>query len=539
MGRNLNSKFVNEIDVDTAVPDFLTSAPIRDGLVNDMLLVRLVCVINSTGFFWALKGVCRKEKRLWSFDKPIFLHFSIGEMASKKRKAGKLVSLSPDRRLLDSSFDGYKLSLEAFPKYSTCLESEIDRVVLNQNQYSYQHLKAFATFNHLIADPFNSNVIFAIDKLWKVYKINVQLCSGALQKPYSVFEIPESRTRRQMDGRYHVTLSVFSQDWLVLADGTGFLYIIKTGPRDNDMDLWRIHYSGSPLGEQESSKVEHSHTYEENGRTLLSVLLLSVKGEEEFRTVYNWLTFELDERENWNLIRTRRLEGQSFPDYCCTAGNFLYVSAERPPQFVYDSLQPIVDDNDAADGAETTDKAIPPYYWYQSTEEVVVTVCAPEDITKSDVECTIAKKDILLRINTSTILEGSLYESVSPDESTWTLVDNKLEVTLSKCVNNCWNEVVIGDDRGERIFSAEQAAEIHERLAHLTSNLQNPDPDKGENKPFNSQQLEECDFFPEETSALLRIDGDSHNITHQISLSLSSAGKFKQSSTPVFSSTCP
>lgn len=129
-------------------------------------------------------------------------------MTSKKKKTDKLVSLSPDRRLLDSSFDGYKLSLEAFPKYSTCLESglyweyerkqffnntchfllftfpEIDRVRLNQNQYSYQHLKAFATFNHLIADPFNSNVIFAIDKLWKVYKINVQLVSCS---SFSVF----------------------------------------------------------------------------------------------------------------------------------------------------------------------------------------------------------------------------------------------------------------------------------------------------------------------------------------------------------------
>lgn len=45
-------------------------------------------------------------------------------------------------------------------------------------------------------------------------------------------------------------------------------------------------------------------------------------------------------------------------------------------------------------------------------------------------------------------------------------------MTLSKCVNNSWNEVVIGDDSGERVFSLEQAAEIHERLANLTSNLQ-------------------------------------------------------------------
>lgn len=45
-----------------------------------------------------------------------------------------------------------------------------------------------------------------------------------------------------------------------------------------------------------------------------------------------------------------------------------------------------------------------------------------------------------------------------------------LEVTLQKRSEGpMWSELVIGDRRGEYVMSDEQAALIHERLTHLTS----------------------------------------------------------------------
>lgn len=45
-----------------------------------------------------------------------------------------------------------------------------------------------------------------------------------------------------------------------------------------------------------------------------------------------------------------------------------------------------------------------------------------------------------------------------------------LEVTLQKCVvGTPWPELVLGDQRGEPLISEEQAALVHERLSHLTS----------------------------------------------------------------------
>lgn len=45
-----------------------------------------------------------------------------------------------------------------------------------------------------------------------------------------------------------------------------------------------------------------------------------------------------------------------------------------------------------------------------------------------------------------------------------------LEVTLQKRTEGpMWHELVVGDRSGEQLISDEQAALIHQRLAHLTS----------------------------------------------------------------------
>jgi len=45
--------------------------------------------------------------------------------------------------------------------------------------------------------------------------------------------------------------------------------------------------------------------------------------------------------------------------------------------------------------------------------------------------------------------------------------------------------------------------------------LQNPSPDK-DNKPYNTEQLEECDMYPDDDAVLLHIDGNTHKVTHRV-----------------------
>ena len=46
--------------------------------------------------------------------------------------------------------------------------------------------------------------------------------------------------------------------------------------------------------------------------------------------------------------------------------------------------------------------------------------------------------------------------------------------------------------------------------------IQNPDPEK-QDKPYNTQELEECDMFSEDNFVLMRLDGESHKTTHMVS----------------------
>ena len=74
----------------------------------------------------------------------------------------------------------------------------------------------------------------------------------------------------------------------------------------------------------------------------------------------------------------------------------------------------------------------------------------------------------------------------------------------------------MNNNDGEEILDPDTVSQIHEKLAHLCS-------EKEENfqGSLNGQHLEECDTLNNESSALIRLDSNTHEITHQISLSCS------------------
>ncbi len=82
-----------------------------------------------------------------------------------------------------------------------------------------------------------------------------------------------------------------------------------------------------------------------------------------------------------------------------------------------------------------------------------------------------------------------------------------------------WPEVVEGNQDGEYVVDADQARIIHERLAHLTSQQLNPDPVPGSTQSgIGPHDLEECDALPEGYSTLIRLDGNTHQVTNRVTL---------------------
>ncbi|MED6246388.1 NudC domain-containing protein 1 [Ataeniobius toweri] len=101
------------------------------------------------------------------------------------------------------------------------------------------------------------------------------------------------------------------------------------------------------------------------------------------------------------------------------------------------------------------------------------------------------------------------------------ILDPCLEVTLQKLSEGpMWPELVLGNRRGQFVMSDEQTALIHERLTHLTSEDLNGNPDR-DKPPCNSQELEDCDGFPEDSFSLTHFDEESLRPTQVVSNAVS------------------
>ncbi|KAJ2018103.1 hypothetical protein GGI14_002531 [Coemansia sp. S680] len=62
-----------------------------------------------------------------------------------------------------------------------------------------------------------------------------------------------------------------------------------------------------------------------------------------------------------------------------------------------------------------------------------------------DIECTIAPKHLTVSVRGNRVLDGDLHAEVKPDESTWSVENGMLTITLTKRVADSWPELVIGE----------------------------------------------------------------------------------------------
>ncbi|XP_070575925.1 nudC domain-containing protein 1-like [Ptychodera flava] len=438
-------------------------------------------------------------------------------------------SLRVDREKLDPSFDGYKLSLDPLPVYNVSTESGVDEVKLHENQYSLQHVKAFGIRNYLVTDQWNPHCVFYVDDQWKVKQMRVVL-ETQLDSPKSVFQIPATN-HKSASNRHFVSFHFPGPHWSVLADGAGTLYILETNNRDEATPPeWKIAFSEAVCGSERPFVVLDSTVHTADSKCTMDCLLIYIEEakpdssnepqspKSNFTSVIEWVTITRQtDTEQFQVERKRKLQSKAAPQYVALepSGEAVYIAADSDYEMIEDSVKPVK-------VKETTKNKYQKdtvYSWTQSVDDVTVTFILPEGVGKADIDYKLTSKDINLGIkNLVMLLKGELFNSVDVEASTWTIENRKFELTLSKSESGpFWSEVVRGDKRGEYVTDSDQAAEMYERLSHLTSDQLSVGND--EMKPaYNSQELEECDAFPEDTSAMTRIDGNEHKITNKVSL---------------------
>ncbi|MBN3315856.1 NUDC1 protein, partial [Atractosteus spatula] len=434
-------------------------------------------------------------------------------------------SLKVNRQLLDPSFESYRLSLDPLPIYNIELDAGVAEVKLRDNQYTLDHVRAFGMYNYLHIDPWYEDSVYYVDQMNRVLNLTVTL-DTALGKPREVFRIPSDLST--CENRLCASLSFVSSTWVALSDGTGKLCLLRTSKRgDSAHAKWEILFN-QDIGEP--FIIINSLSYVSTGTHSVEALLLRIEKDESdvkgsgFSVSLEWLsitnTGRQEQETKYEITKRRILHGKSVPHYAAIEpkGEGLMIASGKPFKFTHVDGKPLEEDEEKP--MEVEEKTVPIYYWQQTAEDLTVTVRLPEGTTKEAVEFKLSMDSLSVGLRGyAPLIKGQLSSLVDTEASTWILKDDKsLEITLQKKDEGAmWPELIIGDQRGEFIMDQAQAALIHERLTHLTSEDLATDPGK-DKPPCNAQELEDCDIFPEDSSSLTRFDGSSLKATHVVNL---------------------
>lgn len=421
----------------------------------------------------------------------------------------KLIELRPYRSLLNSDFDGYKLSLAEIPTITEQLEVRVDRLVPDINQYSLLHAKLYALHNHLLGESDETESVFFIDQELNVQKFSVESITNTFSKTI-LWKVPLQQERSS--GDYNISMKFASEKIAVVADGMGYLYVLDRGCRDVD-DKWKVVFSGDVTGPGEKFIISDV-VYKEATKPELHLLLTSVKQRgtnERYSTILHWIT--LEKSDSWNQMALRELTVNSFVQYAnfersCDA---IYIVSDDGCKFTLDS------ENEIKETPEIQ-KNEKKYKWTQTREDLTIKFPLPESFKKNLVAVDTQETHIRVKYENETLLEGHLYQRIDADVTCWSIESNTntLVLTLEKCEGGLmWPEIVKGDIFGEYVPEPALVGEISERLAPLTSDTETAPPT---GTTFNSQQVEECDFECDKLTIFERISRDSHEVTHKVSL---------------------
>lgn len=382
-----------------------------------------------------------------------------------------LIQLNPNRLLLDSNFNGYKLSLREIPTKKCYFNNKVDRVLLNSNQYSLLYAKLFGLHNHLIPDEFDENgSVYFIDEDWNVNKVYFESLSDELCNPIKVWQIPKSRER--LCGDYNVSMKFISADLVVICDGTGLLYILQTGYRDND-DKFIPSFSAEVAGPNEAFVLLDAVINPQTNNSELHFLLLSIKQENsnaQYMSLLHWITLTL-ENGIWSQTAIKQLRTKGAVQYAAIERSCenVYVVSDNECTLILNSDNPIL--NKESENTEEEIKYL--YEWSQTTEDVSIHIELPEKINKQFIYVNSEAIKLDIKYENNILVSGSLYQRIDANLTNWSIEHNKLVVVLSKQETGLiWPELIVGDTTGKYNLDPSVVDQVNEKLAHLTSEEQ-------------------------------------------------------------------
>ncbi|KAL4713556.1 hypothetical protein ACJJTC_006144 [Scirpophaga incertulas] len=427
-----------------------------------------------------------------------------------------LIDMRPDRRLLDHEFEGYKLNLQALPRFEYNLVSPVDRVYANDVQYSFVHAKLFALHNHLVLDHWDYSFnYYYIDKKQQVIRIIFDNTKNSFHNSV-VYDIPAHVERKP--GHFNLCLSFSSQTIAVISDGTGYLHIVETYARNRSSSanqMWQTQYSSLVLGEGKYFVVVDSRIQELHDSKILHCLLQSVEqNDKTFNSVLTWVTYE-SQNQIWRQISMRQIQGKGIVHYAAVdpQGKALYIASDNIFKFTMDTEKEVTD-------PITNEIRKNIYTWLQTSEDISLTLKLNSVYQKNLLKVIVTPNHIKVSYAGNVFIDGKLCHNIDSELTTWNVQETgQIDILITKSESMLWNSFLEGGDKnGEQVMNPSLVEEAHKRLAHLCSETEVA-PDQSV-PGFSTQELEECDAASEEDTILVRFDSESHEITHRAPLSV-------------------
>lgn len=411
-----------------------------------------------------------------------------------------LVDLRPNRHLLDHNFEGYKLNLQSLPHYSCDLDSRVDRLYPQDAQYSFVHAKLFALHNHLVLDYWDYSFnYYYIDNNRQVRHIGFENTTHTFQSKV-VYDVPVNVERKS--GHFNLCLSFPSSELALISDGTGYLHILKTGPRNRPgvNQTWETVNTYLVLGEDKYFVIVDSRVQEKDNILLMHCLLQSVEHNFiHFKSVLSWVTYSFNGKI-WKQTNFRAIEGKGIVHYAAleTRCGALYIASDNGFVFTVDHQK----ENELKDPLTQDVQQKLLYTWHQSQEDLCITLKLEANFKREYFQCEVDLYSIKVSYAGKDIIDGKLMARVDANLTTWNIQDNgQVDILITKYQANEWDDLLeYMDYKGEQIMDPVMLEATHQRLTHLCSevevNAEQPLPG------LPIQQLEECDAPSDEDTVL-------------------------------------
>lgn len=378
----------------------------------------------------------------------------------------KIVELIPNRQFIDPDFNGYKLSLDTVPILEKALETPVDRVLADSNQYSFLHAKLFGLHNHLIGETIGgTELVYLVDESWWIKKIFVD-DTGQVQI-IDLLKIARSGKGTSLD--YNVSLKLLNETVAIFSDGAGKIYIIETGPRKQS-NHWECSYALDSVDGGGGFIIQDARFYKcVDDEAQIHCLLYRIEqiGEKEqkFSGVLVWVVLS-KQNDVWKKIESRKL-------FSSSSGTIYYAYFEPSCEALYvisDGTVHFTRDNDMTTLTKCTTASKKKYCWSQTHNDLTITLKFPHDLNMDCLYVNTESTEISILMNDENIFSGPLSHLIDNNLTTWSIENGFLEIKIFKQEEGLlWTSLISGDDTGEYVANSILIEEIHERLANFCS----------------------------------------------------------------------